>query len=284
MKPLNHIFYSDVPPFVEPRPPWSKAVARSGGVGSDRGHCAEQEFDIALRPGDRAGLRHRALASPSMRPMPPPRRTRAAWIAGSRTTPPLPTSPRPASNCGLTSATSIAPGRARSSAASSTLARPMKLASHTTISTGSGTMSVRQVAGIGLFVDDHAVVAAQFPRQLVGADVDRIDLRRALGQQHIGEPAGRASDVERHRAGHVEPEMLQPMRQLDPAARHPRMIAALDGQQRIVGEQVPRLRHPPVTNKHIPRQDQRLRPSPALGQPLRDEQKVGADPGHLAGE
>ena len=34
----------------------------------------------------------------------------AAWTAGSRTTPCLPTSPRPASNCGLTSATTVPSG------------------------------------------------------------------------------------------------------------------------------------------------------------------------------
>ena len=34
-------------------------------------------------------------------------------------------------------------------------------------------------AGIGLLVDDDARVLPQLPRQLVGADVDRIDLRRA---------------------------------------------------------------------------------------------------------
>ena len=43
-------------------------------------------------------------------------------------------------------------------------------------------------------------------------------------------------DVERHRSGHVEPEMGQPMVELDPAPRHPRMIAALDRQHGIFGE------------------------------------------------
>ena len=41
-------------------------------------------------------------------------------MAGSRTTPPLPTSSRPASNCGLTSATSFAPALASLSGDSST--------------------------------------------------------------------------------------------------------------------------------------------------------------------
>ena len=55
----------------------------------------------------------------------------------------------------------------------------MKLASQTTMSTGSGMMLAVEGAGIGLLVDDDARILPQLPRQLVGADVDRIDLRRA---------------------------------------------------------------------------------------------------------
>ena len=65
-----------------------------------------------------------------------------AWTAGSRTTPPFPTSSRPASNCGLISASSRAPGMANDSGRSSTLASPMKLASQTTRSIGSGICSI----------------------------------------------------------------------------------------------------------------------------------------------
>src|SRR5262249_49788190 len=48
-------------------------------------------------------------------------------FAGSRTIPPLPTPSRPASNCGLTRATSQAPGAARLKATGSTRVRLMKL-------------------------------------------------------------------------------------------------------------------------------------------------------------
>ena len=57
--------------------------------------------------------------------------------SASRTTPPLPTSSRPASNCGLMSAMSCALLLAKDKGRSSTLAKPMKLASHTIRSTGS---------------------------------------------------------------------------------------------------------------------------------------------------
>ena len=144
-------------------------------------------------------------------------------------------------------------------------------------------------ARIGLFVDDDALVAAQLPRQLVGPDVDRIDARGTLGQQHVGETPGRASDIERHRAGHVDREMTQPMGELDAAARHPRMIAPLDDQRGAFGQQIARLGDPAVPGEDIAGQDQRLRPGAAFGETLGDEQLVGADPGrrgaaHLPGE
>ena len=80
-------------------------------------------------------------SSPVQRPRPPPRRRRARGLRGRARRRPCRLRSRPASNCGLISATSFAPGLARSSAASSTLARPMKLASQTMMSIGSGTMS-----------------------------------------------------------------------------------------------------------------------------------------------
>src|SRR5690606_6880482 len=54
-----------------------------------------------------------------------------AWSAGSRTIPPLPTSSRRTSNCGLINAIRVQRGAARRNGTSSTLARPRKEASHT---------------------------------------------------------------------------------------------------------------------------------------------------------
>ena len=61
------------------------------------------------------------------------------WSTGLRTTPPLPTLLLPTSNCGLMSATRRALGAASASAAGSTVSSPMKLASETMRSGGSGT-------------------------------------------------------------------------------------------------------------------------------------------------
>ena len=64
----------------------------------------------------------------------------AAWrFSGSRTTPPLPTSPLPTSNCGLTSAMiGLAPGPAAATSVGRTSVSEMKLTSHTTSSGWNG--------------------------------------------------------------------------------------------------------------------------------------------------
>ncbi len=96
-----------------------------------------KKFDIPLRPGDRAA--RDAENAPAAR-FEPVRHVAADARMDLRIAhhAALPTSPRPASNCGLISATSRAPGAAKPSGTSSTLARAMKLASQTIRSTGAG--------------------------------------------------------------------------------------------------------------------------------------------------
>src|SRR3546814_11669451 len=73
---------------------------------------------------------------------------------------------------------------------------------------------------------------------LVVAAIDRIDPRGALGQQHVGEAAGRASYIHRYGVIHVPAEMIQGVRQLDPAARNPGMIATPQFNRRIFGQRL----------------------------------------------
>src|SRR6266576_328359 len=75
---------------------------------------------------------------PGCAPTQPAMRSHTArWMAGSRTTPPLPTAPGPAANCGLISATSAALAAVNANGAGNTVASPMKLASQVTTSIGS---------------------------------------------------------------------------------------------------------------------------------------------------
>ena len=70
------------------------------------------------------------------------------------------------------------------------------------------------------------------------------------------------------------------MVELDPAARHPRMVAALDADLGVVGDLLPRLVDLAVADEGEPGEDQRLRPRPAFGEAAIDEQLVGALLGH----
>ena len=72
----------------------------------------------------------------------------------------------------------------------------MKLASQTRASMGSGMMVARQVAGVGFLVDHDAWVGAELPGKLAVADIDRMDLGGAVGEQDIGEASGGGADVQ----------------------------------------------------------------------------------------
>src|SRR3546814_7026878 len=85
---------------------------------------------------------------------------------------------------------------------------------------------------------DHLVTLLYFPGKLVRAAIDRIDPRRAFGQQHVGEAAGRASYIHCYCVSHVPAEMIQGVRQLDPAARNPGMIATPQFNRRIFGHRL----------------------------------------------
>ena len=83
------------------------AVRRSR---SCRRRCSKNSW-LPFGAGDRRCRPSPTRSNPSALPRPAPRRaTTRACTAGSRTMPPLPTSSRPASNCGFTSATTSAAG------------------------------------------------------------------------------------------------------------------------------------------------------------------------------
>ena len=122
-----------------------------------------------------------------------------------------------------------------------------------------------QRAGVGLLEHGHARVLAQLPGELVGADIDREDVRRAVREQDFGEAAGRAADVHRHRALGVEPEVLDRVRQLDPAAADPRMIAPAHLERGVLAHLLAGLVDARFAGEHQPRHHQRLRAGAAFG-------------------
>ena len=119
--------------------------------------------------------------------------------------PPLPTRAGPTSNCGLTSATSAAPGRASASAGGSALASEMNDRS-ATIQSGAGTCAaVRSRAfspSIARTRGSARSAGASWPWPTSTAQTSAAPRL----EQHLGEAAGRGAEVERHRARRVEPE------------------------------------------------------------------------------
>ena len=65
--------------------------------------------------------------------------------------------------------------------------------------------------------------------------------------------------------------MCQRMVELDSAARHPRMVPALDDDVRIVGELLTRLIDLAVADEGKAGKDQRLRAGPAFGEAAVDK-------------
>ena len=124
--------------------------------------------------------------------------------SGSRTTPPLPTCPRPTSNCGLTSARQSNSGAAQASTAGSTLASEMKETSATTRSGREGQQ--RRVQGAGVHALDHRDprVLAQPPVELAVGHVQRDHGLRAALEQAVGEAARRGAHVQAPPPGRID--------------------------------------------------------------------------------
>src|SRR5205814_504499 len=104
---------------------------------------------------------------------------------------------------------------------------------------------------------------------------------RSAREQYVGEPAGRAPHIQRHRTAHIEAEMRQPMVKLDPPARNPWMVLTAHFQRRVPGKQFASLGELLLAAEHRPRHDQRLRAATTLRQPPADEKLICADFGHL---
>src|SRR5205807_496059 len=115
----------------------------------------------------------------------------------------------------------------------------------------------------------HARVGAQARVELAVADVERDHVRRAALEQDVGEAAGRGADVERVRAGDVEPELVERVCELLPAARDIGR-RALDVELRVGVDLLPRLR----VARDEAREDERLCLRPALREPALDEERV----------
>ena len=64
---------------------------------------------------------------------------------------------------------------------------------------------------------------AQALVQLTVPDIDRVHEPGTAREQHVGKTAGRSADVEANASVNVDPRLLERCRELDAAARDPRM-------------------------------------------------------------
>ena len=160
-----------------------------------RASRANEKFAIAVAAFDRRS--DNALDAPAERfHVSARRRAQTSSCTISSRTTPFFTAARPASNCGLISATSVASGAASASTFGRQRASEMKLASHTISAGGSASCARVKRARVLPLQRGDARIAPQSRMQLAMADIDGDDMARAARQQHVGEAARRGADVE----------------------------------------------------------------------------------------
>ena len=173
---------------------------------------SQQEFEVAVAAGDRRDGAMPRTVQPASATKAEMSRHTASWIAGSRTMPFF-SAARPASNCGLISASSAARGAARAKAGGRTMRSEMKLASQTTRSTA----PARSAGASARMSVASRETTRGSPRRLwcnwSAADIDRYHLGGAAAQQHVGE----AARSRRRRRGSAGPSGSKPKRS-SPAA------------------------------------------------------------------
>src|SRR6516162_9193204 len=132
-----------------------------------------------------------------------------------------------------------------------------------------------ELANIGLLHGYDPGMAAQRAMQLLTPDIDRKHKRCAIGEQHLGEPAGRGTDIETDMAFDIDRVMLQRAGELDAAARDVG-VGGLRLEGCVGGQQLRRLANLLVVCGDEAGLDCRARPRAALEQATLDQQYVHA--------
>ena len=117
-------------------------------------------------------------------------------------------------------------------------------------------------------------IAPDFPIELAVADVERDHARRAPAEEDVGEAAGRGADVERKTAGHVDPEPVERVRELDAAASDIRMIRLDQRQIRVRINRRAGFGHDFAIHADETSEDQRARAFARRHQAPRDQRRI----------
>ena len=195
---------------------------------------------------------------------------------------PSPTSVRPASNCGLTSATTSPPGQQRRYHRQDVPQRDERHIDGHDLDRAPGRSAGVRCAGIEVLDDDDARVGAQLPVDLPVTDVERHDACGAALQQHVGESAGRRADVERLASGDVDLEGVERVGQLEPAAPDIGMIGRDQFDGRAVSTRC-RPWSPAGRTPHLAGEDQRPRAFARSDEPTFDEQLIETEAHGVSG-
>jgi hypothetical protein len=138
-----------------------------------------------------------------------------------------------------------------------------------------GNVGAGQMARVEPFADNDAAVLPQLPCELAMPDIDGINPLGAARQQHIGETAGRRSDVEGDATLGGDPEMVERVGELDAAAGNPGVIAPFEYERRLGAELLAGLFDQPPGAADEAGEDQCLCLRPAFRETLLDEQLIG---------
>ena len=83
---------------------------------------------------------------------------------------------------------------------------------------GSGDVFRREMSCVGLFHHHHAIITAQFPRQLPLSDIDGVNFVSTIGEQHIRKAACACPHIDTGEALRIDVEVCEALFQLQPTA------------------------------------------------------------------
>lgn len=140
-----------------------------------------------------------------------------------------------------------------------------------------------EVAGVEAFAGEDAGVAAEFPDELVGADVDGMNAGGAFLKEAIGKAAGRGSEVGADEAGDVELEIAEGAFEFESAASD---VAGFffEGEESVGGEFLAGLGDAFGAGEDFARHDEALGLFTGVAETAGDEEGVDAlGGGHFLG-
>jgi hypothetical protein len=136
-----------------------------------------------------------------------------------------------------------------------------------------GEIGGREIAGI-LFDEDDARVPADRPVELARVHVHREDLLRPALEQAIREPAGRSPDIGRDLPRRIDPERVEGLGELRPAAADEGKLV-LERELPVEAQKLAGLVDALPVRENEPGHDQALGSFPRLRETLLDQQLVG---------